>query len=351
MSSTANGHNFAALAFTNRSVLAIVLHQYAPSGTPNMTELSVVVPIFNESESIEPLLTALLAALEALDKEFEVIVVDDGSTDGTAELVKRKAVTDDRVKLIVFRRNFGQTAALMAGFDHSGGEIVVAIDGDGQNDPTDIARLLDKLDDGFDVVSGWRKERKDNRLTRRLPSRAANLLISSMSGISLHDYGCTLKAYRKDVLRGVRIYGEMHRFIPIYASWEGARVTEIPVRHFPRTHGRSKYGVGRTVKVFLDLITITFLSRFSSRPIYLFGSFGLLSIFASFLAGVYSVWLKFAAGKSFIETPVPLLVVMLFIIGIMAILMGLLSEIVMRTYYESQGRPAYTIKESLNLRD
>lgn len=316
-----------------------------------MTDLSVVVPLYNEGESAAAFLDSLLRELDSLGRDFEIIAVDDGSTDDTLEIIKRLAQADPRMKIIVFRRNFGQTAAMMAGFDHSEGEIIVAIDGDGQNDPADIKHLLAKLEEGFDVVSGWRKPRHDNRFTRRFPSRMANILISAVTGVRLHDYGCTLKAYRKDALSGVRIYGEMHRFIPIYAKWEGARVTELPVRHRPRTGGRSKYGIDRTVKVFLDLITITFLNRFVNRPIYLFGSFGLLSIFGAFLAGVYALWLKFAEGKSFIETPMPLLVVTLFIVGIMGILMGLLSEMVMRTYYESQGRPAYRIKESLNLRE
>tara|TARA_Y100001960_G_C14753649_1_gene869994 strand:+ start:1088 stop:2032 length:945 start_codon:yes stop_codon:yes gene_type:complete len=314
-----------------------------------MTDISVIIPLLNEVDNIGPVYKKLMSDLEGLDRCFEVILVDDGSDDGTGEIIRGLAGDDARIKVILFRRNFGQTAALMAGIDHAQGEIIVAMDGDGQNDSSDISRLIERLGDGYDVVSGWRQKRKDSKVSRVIPSRAANWLASRVSGVHLNDYGCTLKAYRRDILRDVRIYGEMHRFIPIYASWEGARVTELPVNHHERTSGRSKYGFERTVKVALDLIVITFLSRFASRPSYLFGTFGLLNMILALLAGFYTIWLKFGEGKSFIDTPMPLLVVFLMTIGFMSIFIGLLAEMVMRTYYEAQGKPAYSIKETVNL--
>ena len=314
-----------------------------------MTDISVIIPLLNEVDNIGPVYKKLMLDLEGLDRCFEVILVDDGSDDGTGEIIRGLAGDDARIKVILFRRNFGQTAALMAGIDHAQGEIIVAMDGDGQNDSSDISRLIERLGDGYDVVSGWRQKRKDSKVSRVIPSRAANWLASRVSGVHLNDYGCTLKAYRRDILRDVRIYGEMHRFIPIYASWEGARVTELPVNHHERTSGRSKYGIERTVKVALDLIVITFLSRFASRPSYLFGTFGLLNMILALLAGFYTIWLKFGEGKSFIDTPMPLLVVFLMTIGFMSIFIGLLAEMVMRTYYEAQGKPAYSIKETVNL--
>jgi len=314
-----------------------------------MTDLSIIIPLYNEAGSIKALYEKLIGVLRALDREFEVLLVDDGSTDGTSEILRGIASDNEQTKLIQFRRNFGQTAALMAGIDHAAGDIIIAMDGDGQNDPSDVPLLLAEIDSGFDVVSGWRRERKDATLSRVIPSRVANWMASRISGVSLNDYGCTLKAYRRDILKDVRIYGEMHRFIPIYASWEGAKVTEIPVKHHPRKTGISKYGIERTVKVVLDLIVITFLNKFASRPSYLFGSFGLLNLAFAFFAGLYTVWLKFGEGKSFIETPMPLFVVFLMTIGFMSIFIGLLAEMVMRTYYEAQGKPTYSIKKTMNL--
>jgi len=313
-----------------------------------MTNISVIIPLYNEAGSIGPLYEKLLSTLDTLDGEYEILLVDDGSTDGTTEILHELARENQHVKLILFRRNFGQTAALMAGIDHAHGETIVAMDGDGQNDPSDIPQLLEQIDAGYDVVSGWRKDRKDAKLSRVLPSRIANWVASRISGVTLNDYGCTLKAYRRTILSDIRIYGEMHRFIPIYANWEGAKVTEIPVKHHARAAGRSKYGIERTIKVVLDLIVITFLSRFASRPSYLFGTFGLLNLGLALLSGFYAIWLKFAEGKSFITTPMPLLVVFLMTIGFMSILIGLLAEMVMRTYYEAQGKPAYSIKETVN---
>jgi glycosyltransferase involved in cell wall biosynthesis len=311
--------------------------------------LSITVPIFNEERNIEPLHEKLVQALEKIGQPFEMVLVNDGSSDASAAALDALAARDHRVKVVHFRRNYGQTAAMMAGIRYASGDIIIPMDGDMQNDPADIAKLLEKLDEGYDVVSGWRRDRKDSVLQRTLPSRVANLLISWISGVHLHDYGCSLKAYRRDVLKDVKLYGEMHRFIPIYASWEGGRVTEVPVTHHPRLHGESKYGVDRVVKVVLDLIVVQFLARYANRPIYVFGGFGIGAITAAILAGVWAVYLKYVEHTSFIQTPLPLLVVMLAVTGGMSILMGLLAEIIMRTYYESQGKPVYLVKRTVNV--
>jgi glycosyltransferase involved in cell wall biosynthesis len=311
--------------------------------------ISVVIPIFNEKDNIHLLYEKLSLELPSLGRPFEVVLVDDGSHDGSDQLLVELARKDDRFKVVILRRNFGQTAAMMAGIDFAIGEIIVPMDGDLQNDPADIKRLIDKLDEGFDVVSGWRKARQDAALKRNFPSRMANRLISWISGVKLHDYGCSLKAYRRDVIKGVKLYGEMHRFIPIYSSWHGAKVAEIPVTHHPRIHGESKYGLERVAKVILDLIVVKFLAKYATKPIYVFGGFGLLSIGVASFALVYAVYLKIFAGVAFILTPLPLLTVMAFITGVMSILMGLLAEIVMRTYYESQDKPVYLVKETVNV--
>lgn len=311
--------------------------------------ISVVIPFFNEKNNILPLYQKISHELPLLQRPFEVIMVDDGSVDGSDEQLAEVARKDSRFKLVSLRRNFGQTAAMMAGIDAARGDIIVPMDGDLQNDPADIRRLIEKLDEGFDVVSGWRKDRRDAELRRNFPSRIANRLISSISGVHLHDYGCSLKAYRRDVLKGVKLYGEMHRFIPIYASWHGARVTEIPVAHHPRIHGTSKYGLERVAKVLLDLLVVKFFAKYATKPIYIFGGFGLSNIAVSAIASVYAVWLKFVDGVSFILTPLPLIAVMALITGFMSILMGLLAELVMRTYYESQGKTVYMIKRTLNI--
>ncbi|HEX7559562.1 MAG TPA: glycosyltransferase family 2 protein [Usitatibacter sp.] len=311
--------------------------------------LSITIPLYNEEENIQPLHERLVHELEALARPFEIILVNDGSTDGSERVLDALAAKDPRVKVVHFRRNFGQTAAMMAGIHYASGEIIVPMDGDLQNDPADIAKLLAKLDEGYDVVSGWRKDRKDHSLRRNLPSRIANVLISRISGVHLHDYGCSLKAYRKDVVKGVKLYGEMHRFIPIYASWEGGKVAEVPVTHHARIHGDSNYGVDRVLKVVLDLIVVQFLARYAMRPIYVFGGFGVASLLLAFFAGLWALYLKFFQGVSFIQTPLPLLVVMLVVTGGMSTLMGLLAEIIMRTYYESQGKAVYVVKNTLNL--
>jgi glycosyltransferase involved in cell wall biosynthesis len=318
-----------------------------PSDTFNL--ISIIVPLYNEVDNIEPLYEKISAVSSLLECDWELVIVNDGSTDDSRTILDTLASRDRRVKVIHFRRNFGQTTAIMAGIDYSSGDVLIPMDGDLQNDPRDIPKLLAKLKEGYHVCSGWRKDRKDHPLKRNLPSRIANWLISSISGVHLHDYGCSLKAYRREVIKGVKLYGEMHRFIPIYASWQGARVTEVSVTHFPRIHGKSKYGLERTFKVILDLIVVKFLAQYAQKPIYVFGTAGLLSLVVAFLAAAASLYYKIWGGKSFIETPLPLIFVMACITGIMCILMGLLAEIIMRTYYESQGKTVYLIDECHNL--
>ncbi len=311
--------------------------------------LSIIIPIHNEEENILPLCKDLLAVLESLGQPFEILLVNDGSQDRSQERLREVAAWNACFKVIRFRRNCGQTAAIMAGIEFAQGDIIIPMDADRQNDPRDIPRLLAKLNEGYDVVSGWRKSRKDNPLIRTLPSRAANWLISRISGVFLHDYGCTIKAYRRHVLRGVRLYGEMHRFIPIYARWMGASVTELEVTHHPRMFGHSKYGLNRIFKVILDLIVVTFLDKYFVKPIYLFGSFGLFSLFLSLLSGGWAVYLKLFQGIHFIVTPLPLVAVMTFMTGVITILLGLVAEMLVRTYFESQGRRTYQIGETINL--
>ena len=310
--------------------------------------LSVVIPIFNEEESIPHLFEKLFAVLETLGRRFEIIAVDDGSTDKSMVQLSTAAAMHHEIKVIQFRRNAGQTAALMAGIDHAAGDIIVMIDADLQNDPLDIPNLLAKLDEGADVVSGWRKNRQDAAIKRNLMSRLANRMISRISGVRLHDYGCTLKAYRREMLQGMRLYGEMHRFVPIYASWMGAKVVELPVRHHARQFGKSKYGLNRTFKVILDLSVVKFFSRWLSKPIYVFGGFGIWSIFGGFAAIAYAVYLKLFEGTSLIQTPLPVLAAMLVLIGFMSIMMGLLAEILVRTYFEASGRTTYSVKTKIN---
>lgn len=313
--------------------------------------LSVTVPICNEAGNIGPLYERVRTAMEKIGKPWEMILVDDGSTDGSDELLDEIADKDTRVKVIHFRRNFGQTAAMMAGFDFARGEIIIPLDGDLQNDPADISLLLDKLDEGFDVVSGWRKDRQDNAIKRNAPSIMANRLISFVSGVRLHDFGCSLKAYRREVVEGVRLYGEMHRFLPIYASWHGAAITEVVVRHYARTSGSSKYGLERVLKVVADLITVKFLDRFQQKPMYLFGAVGLTFLLISALTAVTAVYFKFVAAhsKAFVETPLPLITAVAGCAGVMCILMGLLAEMIVRTFFESQNKSVYMVRSARNL--
>jgi len=309
-------------------------------------DVSVVLPIYNEAAGLPLLFDQLSRAMDECGLDYEILAVNDGSTDDTSAVLAQMASRRPELRVVEFARNFGQTAALMAGFDHARGEIVVTLDADLQNDPGDIPALIEKIRQGYDVVSGWRVDRKDAAFTRKLPSRIANVLISRISGVQLNDYGCTLKAYRRDVMQGVRLYGEMHRLIPIYASWMGARVIEIPVQHHARKFGKSNYGIGRVQKVLLDLAVAKFLEVYLVKPIYLFGGFG----FAAATGGVavlgLALYLKLFRHLSLILTPLPLLATMLFLIGCISVLMGLLAEIMMRTYFESQGRRPYQLRVS-----
>jgi glycosyltransferase involved in cell wall biosynthesis len=309
-------------------------------------KVSVVVPLLNEEDNIQPLYQQLTHILS--DKyNYEIIFIDDGSTDNSLNILRGLQKSDPKLRIISFRRNFGQTSALSAGFEHAKGDIVVAIDADLQNDPADIPKMIEKLNEGFDVVSGWRKKRHDKAVTRLLPSKLANWLISKSTGVNLHDFGCTLKAYRKEVLTQTRLYGEMHRFIPALASWSGARIAELVVNHRPRTAGAAKYGLGRTWKVMLDLITVEFLGSFSTKPIYIFGGLGLLSGLGAFFAGAVVLYQKFLSPAELPMNRNPLLVLTALLITttVQLILMGLLAELLVRTYHESQGRPTYVIRE------
>jgi glycosyltransferase involved in cell wall biosynthesis len=306
--------------------------------------LSVIVPILNEVENIPELQRQLHASLEQTRITYEVLYVDDGSTDGSYEALATIAALDTHVRAIQFRRNFGQTAAIAAGIAEARGDLVILMDGDLQNDPADIPRFLDQINAGYDVVSGWRKHRHDAALSRKLPSKIANWLIANVTGVALHDFGCTMKAYRREVIREVSLYGEMHRFIPAYAVRVGAKVTEIPINHRPRQKGKSKYGLSRTGKVLLDLLVVKFLGSYSTKPIYVFGGLGFLSIMASLLALAMLVYIKVVEHGYFIQSPLLLLSAMLMIIGVQLLLMGLLAELTIRTYHESQQKPIYHIR-------
>jgi glycosyltransferase involved in cell wall biosynthesis len=310
--------------------------------------VSVIVPVFNEEEAIPAVWEGVRAELCRLRVEWEIIFVDDGSTDNSPAILDRLASIDAHVRVLHFKRNFGQTAAMMAGFDHAAGDVIIPVDGDGQNDPADIEKMLRLLDEGYDVVSGWRKDRQDNYIQRNLPSILANHLISLVSGVTLHDFGCSLKAYKRHVVEGIRLYGEMHRFLPIYASWHGAKITEVIVNHHPRRTGRSKYGLERVIKVILDLLVVKFLDKAAQKPMYVFGGCGLFSLGLSLFTFGYMAWLKLSEGVSFVLTPLPLIAVMTFMIAMMCVLLGLLAEMITRTFYESQGKPVYTVRSRRN---
>lgn len=311
--------------------------------------LSLVIPVYNEEASLPLLYDAIEKALKPLKQQWEVIFVDDGSRDNSLDVLRSLAEKNpNHVRVLVFRRNFGQTAAISAGIDHAQGETIVLLDADLQNDPADIPRLLAKLDEGYDLVSGWRKDRKDNRLTRTIPSNIANWLISTVTGVHLHDYGCTLKAYHRDVLGGFRLYGEMHRFIPVFAHSVGARITEIPVSHHPRKFGRANYGLDRTVKVILDLFTVKFLLEYSHKPIRLFGGAGSGLMLLGMVDLAYVFIRRAFFGVPASTSPLLLIGVMLFILGFQSILMGLIAELLARTYHESQQKPTYTLKEIID---
>ncbi|GAC1638063.1 MAG: glycosyltransferase family 2 protein [Chloroflexota bacterium] len=313
--------------------------------------LSVVVPIYNEVENIPDLHRQLRGSLDGIGRSYEIIYVDDGSRDGSFDALAKATYGDRNARVIQFRRNFGQTAAISAGIAQSRGEVVMMMDGDLQNDPNDIPLFLEQLDAGHDVVSGWRRERHDAFLSRKLPSRLANWLISRVTGVYLHDYGCTLKAYRREVISEVQLYGEMHRFIPAFASHVGASVAEIPVNHRPRIHGTSKYGMSRTGRVLLDLMVVKFLGSYATKPIYVFGGMGILSIIGSIFTLLILLWGKLFNGWYFIQSPLLLLTALLLIIGVQLLLMGLLAELLMRTYHETRHKPIYHIRRTLNVAD
>ena len=307
--------------------------------------ISIVIPIYNEEANIDKLTESILTALS--DIEYEVLFINDGSTDNSEKEIQEKIKSNSHIKLINLRRNYGQTAAMQAGFDHSKGEIIIPMDGDLQNDPKDIPMLIDKINEGYDVVSGWRKTRLDKKYTRILPSKIANILISKISGVHLHDYGCTLKAYRKEIIDDIKLYGEMHRFIPIYAAWEGGKVTEIEVTHHARSAGKTKYGLSRIPRVILDLLVIRFFDKSLDRPIHLFGQFGLLMFVIALLLSILAIFLKVFMNISFILTPLPLLVIFFAMSGLLCIFIGLVAEIQSRIYFEAIDRPAYLVRKNL----
>jgi len=314
-------------------------------------DLSVIIPVYNEEGGLEPMIDELCSTLAALGKSYEIILIDDGSTDGTYGILSRAHRNDRRIAVVRFKRNFGQTAAIAAGLAHARGDVVIAMDGDGQNDPRDIAALLAKLDEGYDLVSGWRFPRQDPFWSRRLPSQIANGLISWMTRVKLHDYGCTLKALRREVAKELKLYGEMHRFIPAIAYERGARIAEIQVRHRPRQWGVSKYGIARTFRVVLDLLTVKFLLSYATRPLHVFGLIGLGSGALGFIIGVYLSVQKLFYHSEIGGRPLLLLAVLLIFIGFQFVTMGLLGEMLARTYHESQDKPIYVIKEILMRRE
>ena len=313
-------------------------------------KLSVILPVFNEVKNVPPLYESLVSVLKKLGRDYEIIFIDDGSVDGTQAVLTQLAELDPQLKVIFFRRNYGQTAALSAGFNCASGDIIIAMDGDLQNDPQDIPRLVGEIDQGFDVVSGWRKNRRDAFWTRKIPSFFANKIISWIGGVPLKDYGCTLKAYRASFVKNIKLFGEMHRFIPLYAHSMGARITEIPVHHHPRQQGKSKYNTTRTFKVLLDLVTVKFLGTFSTKPIYMFGGLGMLCIFLGVLASVITLIQKFAYGVWVHRNPMISISIFFLLVGFQFVMMGLLAEIMIRIYHDSQDRPTYWIRETLNLR-
>jgi len=308
-------------------------------------DISLVVPIYNEVESLPHLIESISQVMLPQNLSYEIICVDDGSTDGSTELLKNIAQNRQDLKAIIFRRNYGQTPAMAAGFQHSQGKIIISLDADLQNDPADIPLLLAKIDEGYDLVSGWRKNRQDNTLTRLIPSKIANWLIGQVTEVKLHDYGCSLKAYRSEVLADLNLYGELHRFIPALAFIEGAKITEIPINHHARRFGQSKYGLSRTFRVLMDLLTIWFMKKFLTRPMHVFGSAGLMFIVAGFILGSYLTCLKFFLNQSIGDRPLLLLVVIFILSGVQLFSFGLLGELLMRTYHESQGRPIYRVRE------
>jgi glycosyltransferase involved in cell wall biosynthesis len=311
--------------------------------------LSIVIPLYNEEENIETLQKKLNESLGRIGSGYEIIYVDDGSKDRSFIILSRIAKEDKRVKVIKFRKNYGQTAAMSAGFDAAQGDVIIPLDADLQNDPADIPKLLEKIDEGYDVVSGWRKNRQDKFWSRQLPSVMANRLISSITGVRLHDYGCSLKAYRAEIIKNVKLYGEMHRFIPAFSALEGGLVTEIAVNHHPRLAGKSKYGLSRTFKVFLDLIVVKFFTDYAKKPIHLFGSLGLLTFFFGFLSAVIAVYQRIFNNESFTSSSFLVLAVVFSLFALQSVLLGLLGEVAIRTHHESPGKKIYTVAKTVNI--
>jgi dolichol-phosphate mannosyltransferase len=329
----------------NPSLLSQSTQAPRDSAFKSLPDVSVVVPIYNEVESLPHLIEAIASTLSPTGLNYELICVDDGSKDGSAELLKQLALTRPHLRAVLLRRNYGQTAAMAAGFKHARGRTIVTLDGDLQNDPADIPMLIAKLDEGYDLVTGWRKNRQDAALTRLLPSKIANWLIRQITGVHVHDYGCSLKVYRAELIADMNLYGELHRFLPALAFIEGARITELPVRHHARRHGSSKYGLGRTFRVVLDLFTIYFMKKFLTRPMHVFGLLGIISTVLGIGLGVYLTILKLGFGEDIGNRPLLILAVVLLLTGIQLFCFGLLGELLMRTYHESQGRPIYRVRE------
>lgn len=327
----------------------------APSQLQNLTatqakpEVSVIVPIYNEVESLPQLIEAIASVLTPTLLSYELICVDDGSTDGSGQLLKEQALIHPNLRAVLLRRNYGQTAAMAAGFDYARGSAIVTLDGDLQNDPVDIPLLLAKLSEGYDLVSGWRQNRQDKALTRLLPSLIANWLIGQITGVKLHDYGCSLKAYRSELVADMNLYGELHRFLPVLAFIEGARIAELPVRHHARRHGKSKYGLGRTFRVVMDLLTVLFLKKFLTRPMHVFGFLGIISLTLGVGLGLYLTLLKLGFGANIGDRPLLILAVVLILTGVQLFSFGLLGELLMRTYHESQNRPIYRVREIVEI--
>ncbi|MEB3883464.1 glycosyltransferase family 2 protein [Lyngbya sp. CCY1209] len=321
------------------------------SGPSESPEISVIVPIYNELESLPTLINSIHTSLSQLEIDYELICVDDGSCDGSTEVLRQQILAHPNLRVVVLRRNYGQTPAMAAGFKQARGRVIVTLDGDLQNDPLDIPHLLDELSKGYDVVSGWRQNRQDDFLTRLLPSKVANWLIGKITGVRLHDYGCSLKAYRAEVVADMKLYGELHRFLPVLAFIEGARVTELPVRHHPRRYGRSKYGLGRTFRVLMDLLTIAFIKTFLTRPMHVFGLLGVLLLMVGIGAGSYLSFIRLVLGQSIGDRPLLILAVLLTLTGIQLFCFGLLAELLMRTYHESQDRPIYRVRELIESKE
>lgn len=312
-------------------------------------KLSIVIPVYNEEENIKKLHKELADVLGKLGLAYEVIWVNDGSKDASLTVLQTLAKADVHTKVLNFVYNFGQTAAMSAGIKHATGDIIIPMDADLQNDPTDIPQFLSKIEEGYDVVSGWRKDRKDAFVMRKIPSWIANSIIRKITGVNIHDYGCSMKAYKRDLLQGINLYGEMHRFIPAYISWHGGKVTEIVVHHRARIHGETKYGISRTFRVILDLILIKFLSKYMNRPIHFFGGMGFIALFLGFVAAATAIVFKVIHYKTIIETPLPIFSALLIIVGVQLIVMGIIAEMLMRVYYESQNKAPYLIKEKINI--